>query len=106
MEEFGIIVPRALKTYVRRDDAPLLAVIAGMWTRVAGKAIAEQAQPLAFSAGALTLGTSNESWAVELQALGSEICAAVNKGLGQQLVKRVRVGLVRGRGLTAAEPAA
>jgi hypothetical protein len=98
MEEFGRIVPRALKTYVRRDKAPLLAVITGMWPRVAGRAIAEQARPVAFSGGSLALSTSSESWAVQLQALSSEICAAVNKGLGQQLVKHLRVRLVHDSG--------
>ena|SRR5579863_2245047 len=94
MEAVGTIVPRALKTHVKRDKTPLLAIVNGLWPRVAGKAIAEQARPMAFSGGTLTLSASNEQWATQLQALSGEICAAVNKALGQQLVRylRVRVG--------------
>ena len=93
MEEIGRIVPRALKTHFQRDQAPLLAVVTGLWPRVAGRAIAEQARPVAFSAGSLTLSTSSESWAVQLRALSGEVCAAVNKALGQQLVRHLRVRL-------------
>ena len=91
MEEIGRIVPRALKTHLQRDKAPLLAVVAGLWPRVAGKAIAEQSRPVAFSGGKLTLSASNEEWATQLQALSGEICSAVNKALGQTLVRYVRV---------------
>jgi hypothetical protein len=103
MEEFGRIVPRALKQHVRRDQAPLLAVVTGLWPRVAGKAIAEQARPVAFSAGALTLTTSSDAWAVQLKGLSGEICAAVNKALGQPLVKQLRVRLVRDGGVTSGQ---
>jgi hypothetical protein len=104
MEEVGRIVPRALKKHVRRDEAPLLAVVTGLWSRVAGRAIAEQARPAAFSAGTLTLSSDSESWAVQLQALSGEICAAVNKALGQHLVKHLRVRLNQRRGSGVGEP--
>ena len=93
MEEIGRIVPRALKKHVQREEAPRFAVVAGLWRRVAGQAIAEQAFPVSFSAGLLTLTTASNSWAVQLQALSSEICSAVNMALGQPLVKRLRVRL-------------
>ena len=106
MEAVGMIVPRALKTHVKRDKAPLLAVVTGLWPRVAGKAIAEQARPTAFSGGTLTLSASNEQWATQLQALSGEICAAVNKALGQPLVRYVRVRVVRGSSCEERTPVA
>ena len=93
MEELSRIVPRALKNHIRREKGPLLAVISGMWLRVAGRAIAEQARPAAFSAGVLTLTAASDCWVVQLQGLSGEICAAVNRALGQPLVKQLRVRL-------------
>lgn len=106
MEEVGRIVPRALKTHVQRDKTPLLAVVTGLWPRVAGRAVAEQARPVAFASGALTLSTSSEAWAVQLQALSGEVCAAVNKALGQQLVKHLRVRVARRPGVEMITPLA
>jgi hypothetical protein len=45
----------------------------------------------ATGAGTLTLAVSSPAWARELATLQEEICAAVNRALGAQLVKRVRV---------------
>ena len=101
MEELGRIVPRALKRHLGRGNAPLLAAITAIWPRAAGRAIAEQARPAAFSAGTLTLHSCSESWAIQLQGLSSEICAAVNKALGQKLVDHIRVRLARNRDATA-----
>ncbi|HUI43357.1 MAG TPA: DUF721 domain-containing protein [Terriglobia bacterium] len=91
MEEVGKILPRVLKRHVRGASAPVLEVLTPLWPRVAGKAMAEQAQPVAFGAGTLTLATSNASWATELYGLREEICAAVNRALGGQVVKQIRV---------------
>ena len=104
MEEVGRIVPRALKNHVRRDSAPLLAVLVGLWPRVAGRAIAEQARPVGLSAGTLVLTASSPCWAVQLQALSGEICAAVNRALGQALVKGLRVRHARRPAAEGGEP--
>ncbi|HEV3278945.1 MAG TPA: DUF721 domain-containing protein [Terriglobia bacterium] len=94
MEELGKILPRALKNHVRGERAPVLAVLAGVWPRVAGKAMAEQARPLAFSSGTLTLAVHCPTWAAQLQGLRQEICGAINRALGGTVVRHLRVKLV------------
>lgn len=93
MEEAGKILPRLLKRHVRGAHAPLLAVLAPLWPRLAGKALAQHARPTAFDAGTLTLATSCPSWATELHRLREEIRAVINSAFGQPLVERLRVRL-------------
>jgi hypothetical protein len=95
MEDLGNILPRVLKKHARSESGPMLAVLAGVWPRAAGKAIAQQARPLAFSAGILTLAVACPNWAVQLNGLREEIRSAINKTLGRALVRQVRVKLVR-----------
>ena len=93
MDEIGKLLPQFLKRHIRGDRAPVLEVLTPLWPRVAGKAMARQAQPVAFGDGTLTLVTGNPSWAIELRGLREEIRAAVNRALGQPLVKQLRVRL-------------
>jgi len=106
MEELGKILPRVLKKHARGERAPVLAALVGVWPQAAGKAIAEQARPLAFSAGTLTLAVACPTWAAQLKGLREEIRGAVNQTLGRQLVRQVRVKLVSGddAALRAASP--
>jgi len=94
MEDLGNILPRVLKRHVRSESGPVMAVLAGVWPRVAGKAMAEQARPLEFSAGRLTLAVTCPSWAVQLEGLREEIRSAINQALGRAVVRHVRVKLV------------
>ena len=94
MEELGNILPRVLKKHVRNEGGPVLAVLAGIWPRVAGAALAEQSRPAAFFAGVLTLAVGCPTWAVELKGLRETIRSNVNKALGRPLVRQVRVKLV------------
>lgn len=93
MDELGKLLPRFLNKHVRGDNAPVLEVLAPLWSRVAGRAIAEQSRPAAFGNGTLTLAASSAPWATELRGLHDEIRIAVNRTLGRPLVKRVRVRL-------------
>ena len=93
MEEVGKILPRVLRKQVRGERPPVLEVLAGLWPNVAGKSMAEQARPVAFRDGILTLVTASESWAIQLRGLREEIRAAANRALGRPLVKQLRVRL-------------
>lgn len=93
MHELGKLIPRFLNKHVRGDHAPVLEVLAPLWPRVAGKAMAEQSRPIAFGNGTLTLAASSAPWATELRGLHDEIRTAINRTLGRPLVKRVRVRL-------------
>jgi hypothetical protein len=106
MEEFGNILPRVLKKHVRNEGGPVLAVLAGVWPRVAGAAVAAQARPLAFCGGTLTLAVGCPTWAAQLTGLRETIRGVINAALGRPLVRHVRVKLVSAGQLNLATPAA
>ncbi|MGD0012462.1 MAG: DUF721 domain-containing protein [Terriglobia bacterium] len=91
MEEIGKILPKVLKPQLSRLEPPVVEVLAPLWTRVAGKALARQCRPVAFSAGTLTLATDDADWAEPLQQMAEEIRAHVNDFLGKPLVKHLRI---------------
>ncbi|HXJ91567.1 MAG TPA: DUF721 domain-containing protein [Terriglobia bacterium] len=93
MDELSKLLPRFLSKHVRGDQPPVLEVLAPLWPRVAGRAMAEQSRPVAFGNGTLTVAASSAPWATELRGLHDEIRIAVNRTLGRPLVKRVRVRL-------------
>lgn len=98
MDQIGKFLPQFFKRHIRGDRAPVLEVLMPLWPRLAGKAMARQARPVAFGDGTLTLVTGNPSWAIELRGLREEIRAAVNRALGQPVVKKLRVRLDPGMG--------
>jgi len=91
MEEIGKILPKVLKPQLSRLEPPVVEVLAPLWTRVTGKALARQCRPVAFSAGTLTLATDDADWAEPLQQMAEEIRAHVNDFLGKPLVKHLRI---------------
>jgi hypothetical protein len=95
MEEIGSILPKVLKPQLSRLEPPVVEVLAPLWTRVAGKALAKGCRPVAFSAGTLTLATEDADWAEPLQQMAEEIRAHVNNFLGKSVVKHLRILCVR-----------
>jgi len=91
MEEIGKILPKVLKPHLSRQEPPVVEVLAPLWIRVAGKALAKECRPVAFRAGTLTLATEDPDWAEPLQQMADEIRAHVNSFLGKPLVKQVRI---------------
>jgi hypothetical protein len=91
MEEIGILLPKVLKPQLSRLEPPVIEVLAPLWTRVAGKALARQCRPVAFSAGTLTLAADDADWAQPLRQMAEEIRAHVNNFLGKPLVKHLRI---------------
>ena len=91
MEEIGNILTKVLKPQLSRLEPPVVEVLAPLWTRAAGKALARQCRPVAFSAGTLTLATDDAGWAEPLQQMAEEIRAHVNNFLGKPVVKHLRI---------------
>jgi hypothetical protein len=91
MEEIGKILPKVLQPQLSCLEPPVVEVLAPLWTRVAGKALAKECRPVAFSAGTLTLATEDADWAKPLQQMAEEIRAHVNNFLGRPLVKHLRI---------------
>jgi hypothetical protein len=95
MEEIGKILPKVLQPQLSCLEPPVVEVLASLWTRVAGKALAKECWPVAFSTGTLTLATQDADWAEPLQQMAEEIRAHVNNFLGKPVVKHLRILCVR-----------
>jgi hypothetical protein len=95
MEEIGKILPKVLKPELSRLEPPVVEVLAPLWTLVAGKALAKECRPVAFSAGTLTLATEDAAWAEPLQQMAEEIRAHVNNFLSKPVVKHIKILRVR-----------
>jgi len=91
MEEIGKILPKILKPELSRLEPPMVEVLAPLWTLVAGKALAKECRPVAFSAGTLTLATEDSAWAEPLRQMAGEIQAHVNNFLGKPVVKHLKI---------------
>ena len=91
MEEIGKILPKVLQPQFSRLEPPVVEVLAPLWTRVAGQALAKECWPVAFSAGTLTLATEDPDWAEPLQQMAEQIRAHVNNFLGKPVVKHLRI---------------
>jgi len=95
MEEIGKILPKILKPELSRLEPPVVEVLAPLWTHVAGKTLAKECHPVAFSAGTLTLATQDAAWAEPLRQMVEEIRARVNDFLGKPVVKHLKILRVR-----------
>jgi hypothetical protein len=91
VEEIGKILPAVFKRHVRQSEPALVELLAPLWPRLVGKAIARQSRPVAFEAGTLRVATACPTWAAQLRQLAEEIRAEINGHLGGQVVKKLRV---------------
>lgn len=94
MDDIGKILPEILKCQVRRVNPPVVEILAPLWSRVAGKAMARNSRPVAFHAGTLTLACDCASWSTQLQQMTEEIRAEINSFLGGPVVKKLQVRYV------------
>jgi hypothetical protein len=91
VDEVAKILPSILKREVQRVDPPLVEILAPLWPKVAGAAIAQQSQPAAFVAGTLTLAAASLSWAKALAEMREELRDRINAYLGRPVVRAVRI---------------
>jgi hypothetical protein len=91
VEEIGNILPAVVKRHVRQSEPVLVELVASLWPRLVGKAIARQSRPVSFEAGTLYVATSCPTWAAQLRQLTEEIRAEINSHLGGPVVKKLRV---------------
>jgi predicted nucleic acid-binding Zn ribbon protein len=75
---FGEAIGRA-----REQVAPatLLAAVQGAWPRVAGDAVAAQAEPVSERNGVVTIACRSATWAQELDLLQGELLGRLNAEL-------------------------
>jgi predicted nucleic acid-binding Zn ribbon protein len=103
MEEIGKILPKVLRPQFSRLEPPVIEVLTPLWGQVAGEALAKQSRPTAFSAGTLTLATTDPEWTVPLRQMADEIRTHVNRFLGKPVVRQIRIECIHelSRGNTA-----
>jgi hypothetical protein len=93
LEGIAKLLPPAVRQQLLRSDSSLLELLNPLWASMVGRGIAKQCRPADFSSGTLTIVTSCPTWAVQFRQLGEEIRQNINKFLGAELVKRIRVRL-------------
>jgi predicted nucleic acid-binding Zn ribbon protein len=91
LDEIGKILPAVLKRHVPQPGASLVELLAALWPRLVGKAIARQSWPVAFEAGTLRVATSCPTWAAQLRLLAEEMRAEINTHLGGPVVKKLHI---------------
>lgn len=93
MEGIAKLLPAALRQHLLRSNASMVEVLNSLWVSMVGRGIARQCRPVDFSAGTLTIVTSCPNWAVQFRQLNEEIRRNINKVLGSEMVKKMRVRL-------------
>lgn len=73
----------ALDAFTAQSRPPtLLARAQGAWPAVAGRVIAQEAEPLSESGSTLTVACSSAVWAQELEMLEPDLRERLNRALG------------------------
>jgi predicted nucleic acid-binding Zn ribbon protein len=75
----------------RLEPASTLAAVQRCWDEVVGPTIATHAQPVGERAGVLDVACSEAVWAAELELMGPQLLAALNKKLGADKLRSLRV---------------
>jgi predicted nucleic acid-binding Zn ribbon protein len=63
----------------------------GRWAVLVGADVAEHAKPLSLRDGELTVQASSTAWATQLRLLQRQLLAKIAKGVGPNVVKRLKV---------------
>lgn len=93
MEGIAKLLPAALRQHLLRSNASMIEVLNSLWVSMVGRGIARQCRPVDFASGTLTIVTSCPNWAVQFRQLNDEIRHNINKVLGGEMVKKMRVRL-------------
>jgi predicted nucleic acid-binding Zn ribbon protein len=74
------------------DVAPatVLARVQGAWADVAGPGLAEAATPVSERDGIVTVACQSAVWAQELELLGPDLLAGLERALGGRFVTKLR----------------
>jgi hypothetical protein len=91
LEGITKLLPPAVRQQLFRSDPAMLELLKSLWGSMVGHGIAKQCRPIEFASGTLTIVTSCPTWAVQFRQLNDEIRGNINKFLGGEHVKRLRV---------------
>ena len=88
-EHIGSIIKKILKTH-RHETGEDLKNICTIWSRTAGKSVAENAQPFALKGKILLVNVTSSSWIQQLQFFKNDILTKINISAGKELVKEIK----------------
>jgi predicted nucleic acid-binding Zn ribbon protein len=88
MERAGEFLGRALRRINRPDTA--LAWLESTWPSVMGRALAAHAHPVQCKDGCLELSSDGKAWQAQLESMGPELCARINRAWGGALVHEIK----------------
>lgn len=91
MEEISKILPLIFRGQVRRSSPRMVEILAPLWVQVAGKPMARHSRPVAFEDGLLTLESDCTAWSTEMRRMSGDIVARINRYLGAQAVRKLKV---------------
>jgi hypothetical protein len=91
LEGIAKFLPAAVRQQLFRSDPSLLELVKSVWGSMVGQGIAKQCRPIELASGTLTIVTSCPTWAVQFRQLNDEIRGNINKFLGGEHIKRLRV---------------
>jgi predicted nucleic acid-binding Zn ribbon protein len=74
----------------RLAPASPLAEIQAAWGRAVGPAVAAEARPTAERDGVLTVSCASAVWAQELELMGPQLVAQINRSVGRERVRSLR----------------
>src|SRR5690348_9554711 len=91
LEGIAKLLPLSVRQQLRNSEDSLFELLSALWASIVGRGIAKQAKPVALAGGTLTIATSCPTWAIQFRQLGEEIRGNINRFLGAELVKRLKV---------------
>ena len=71
-----------------------LARVQQIWEQAVGVKIAAAGRPRAEREGVLTIACTDAVWAAELDLMGPELVARINRALGDELIHKLRCRIV------------
>jgi hypothetical protein len=88
MERAGQSLWSALRR-VARPDKPLDLLVA-VWPLMVGRRLASHTRPVAWSKGRVDVAVDEPEWKSQLESMGKDVRAQVNRWWGSELVREVR----------------
>ena len=88
MEKAGNFLGGMFRQLKRPEAA--VAWLSGVWPQVVGRTIAAHTRPVRCAAGCLEIAADGKPWRIQLETMGAEFCAQVNRNWGGSLVREIK----------------
>lgn len=76
---------------LRIEDPVAAGALWKRWPQIVGDDVARNAEPTSLKEGVLRIRTSSPTWATEMSYLATDIRERVNKAVGKELVREIKI---------------